>query len=366
MIESIVHALQNQDYKNAARLIKQLQKEQPSHPWLPFHIGRYYEGVDKLEKAENAYRKLLQNTSNPKIISQARQGIKRIQTVYEQRKNQALTEAKNQPGGTELGILILTEIAPEGSKKAAQSFAQIMEMDAYSARLQLPRLGWRLYRTGKMGELAYYVNALDKVGIPCFCQSVEKINQLKVYQVNYFESIEPLITAVCTTKDEVTKKIQFPYSAVSQRVEGLLPLFREAMAMDVRRKFQTTTTKPDYAHFCDLHLPGKQAILRISDRSYQFNQGVKFNSPPQPGSNTIRNHWNQLINLFNQYLPQTKIWSDFSRFAQTALDFPLLLAQIEPQINLSRHKATHWDNAFQLYSSLIFLKELQTKLTTNS
>ena len=366
MIESIVHALQNQDYKNAARLIKQLQKEQPSHPWLPFHIGRYYEGVDKLEKAENAYRKLLQNTSNPKIISQARQGIKRIQTVYEQRKNQALTEAKNQPGGTELGILILTEIAPEESKKAAQSFAQIMEMDAYSARLQLPRLGWRLYRTGKMGELAYYVNALDKVGIPCFCQSVEKINQLKVYQVNYFESIEPLITAVCTTKDEVTKKIQFPYSAVSQRVEGLLPLFREAMAMDVRRKFQTTTTKPDYAHFCDLHLPGKQAILRISDRSYQFNQGVKFNSPPQPGSNTIRNHWNQLINLFKQNFPQTKIWSDFSRFAQTALDFPLLLAQIEPQINLSRHKATHWDNAFQLYSSLIFLRELQKKLTTNS
>ena len=366
MIDLIVHALQNQDYKNAARLIKQLQKEQPSHPWLPFHIGRYYEGVDKLEKAENAYRKLLQNTSNPKIISQARQGIKRIQTVYEQRKNQALTEAKNQPGGTELGILILTEIAPEGSKKAAQSFAQIMEMDAYSARLQLPRLGWRLYRTGKMGELAYYVNALDKVGIPCFCQSVEKINQLKVYQVNYFESIEPLITAVCTTKDEVTKKIQFPYSAVSQRVEGLLPLFREAMAMDVRRKFQTTTTKPDYAHFCDLHLPGKQAILRISDRSYQFNQGVKFNSPPQPGSNTIRNHWNQLINLFKQNFPQTKIWSDFSRFAQTALDFPLLLAQIEPQINLSRHKATHWDNAFQLYSSLIFLRELQKKLTTNS
>ena len=207
-----------------------------------------------------------------------------------------------------------------------------------------------------MGELNYYVNALEKAGIPCFCQPLGKISQLNVYQVNYFESINPVITAVCTTKDEETKKIQFPYSAITQRVEGLLPLFREGMVMDVRRKFQTTTKKPDYAHFCDLHLPSKQAILRISDRSYQFNLGVELDFPQLLAESTMRSQWNQLIKLFNQQLPPTKVWSDFSIFAQTALDFPLLLGQIEPQINLSRQKGTLWDNAFQLYSNLIFLK----------
>jgi hypothetical protein len=63
-----------------------------------------------------------------------------------------------------------------------------------------------------------------------------------------------------------------------------------------------------------------------------------------------------LLDFLNHQLPQTPVWSDFSHFAETALDFREMLGHLPSHINLFRREETPWDPAFQLYSGLVFLK----------
>ena len=57
---------------------------------------------------------------------------------------------------------------PEIKTQVAPEFAQIMQIDPYNARLTIPSLGWRLYRSAGMEELQFYGKQLKNAGIPCF------------------------------------------------------------------------------------------------------------------------------------------------------------------------------------------------------
>lgn len=369
MINQVADAFERKDYRTAGRLLKQLVKQEPDNPMVRLYIGRLYEATGKLDEAEAVYRKLLRDTTNPKIMSQARQGLGRLEAMEKEQRRQAFAQASTDPSSTELGVLILEPIDAELKQKVAQKFARIVQLDAYTARLQLPSRGWRLYRTGPLGELQVFVSLMRQAEIPCFSASLADIEKINIFNVQYLgeESQGSQSTAMCQNAEGQVGSLTFNWSEVTRRVEGLLPLFEEVVDLDARRRLQRKTKTLDYVQFCDLHLPGRDSILRLCDRHYQFQQGMAFsqqrlaqNNGKSPVSSlnqsTTRRNWNTLLAFLNYQIPKIPVLSDFTTFAETAIDFKEMLSHLSSHIDLSRDEETPWDSAFQLYSGLVFVK----------
>lgn len=355
MLEKVASAFEQKDYKTAAKLIKQLLKESPDEPWVKLYVGRLQEVSGKLQDAEKIYRHLLRDVSNNKIVTQARQGLQRLKEIEQQERKLALTQATLDVSDSEPGVLILEPIANEFKTQAAQKFAQIMELDPYSARILLPSRGWRFYRLGAIGELEYYGKQFQQAEIPCFWKTITAIKQIQVFQVNYFqEANQTQTTIVCRNPKNQVGSLCFEWSEVKARVQGMLPIFEEVVDRDVRGKLERKTQTQDYAQFCDLHIPSRKCILRLCDNNYEFPKGIA--AVPQSSQNTVRINWNNLLNWLDKQLPQVNNWSDFIPFAQTVLDQNEMLSQIPSHIHLFRREASNWDSAFQLYSGLTFLK----------
>ncbi|MGL5035901.1 MAG: tetratricopeptide repeat protein, partial [Microcystaceae cyanobacterium] len=231
-----------------------------------------------------------------------------------------------------------------------------MQIDAYSARLQLPSRSWRLYRTGGMGELNFYIQRLRDRAIPCFSVPVQSVLSLRVFPVYYFESVFPSVTLKYRLNKEETADFEFSWSEVSQRVEGLLPIFEECVDVNKNGKVEYKTAILDYAKVCDLHLPERNLILRFCDQIYEFQEGISLLDPnkSREREGTTHEQWQKLLSIFQEKLPQAKVWNEFKPFAETALDFQELLKLINPHIHFIRQEETNWDQAFHLYSSLAF------------
>ncbi|QSJ15892.1 tetratricopeptide repeat protein [Nostoc sp. UHCC 0702] len=353
MIEQVAIAFERKDYYTAAKLLKQLLKESPDNPWVQFYLGRLHEVSQKHQDAEKIYRHLLRSTTNSKIVTQARQGLQRLQDIELEERQRAIAKATAEPNNTEFGVLVLEPLSNELKTIAAPKFAQIMQLDHYTARLVLPSRGWRLYRTGQVGELKFYGTQLQKAEIPCFWTSITAIQQIQVFQVQYFSESDLKATVVCRNETNQLGSLTFEWSEVKARVVGLLPIFEEVVDVDAHHKLQRKTQTQDYVQFYDLHLPDRRCILRLYDNGYKFQQGVEIT--PQASQNTIRINWNNLLTWIDQKLAQVKIWSDFAFFAQTVLDQTEMLGQIKSHIHLLRREKTNWDSAFHLYSGLVFI-----------
>jgi antitoxin component HigA of HigAB toxin-antitoxin module len=366
MFEEIAQAIKDKEYKKAVELIKTLRKSNPENPWLDFYTARLYELKGKFNEAKQSYNYLLKNSINPKLMGQIRQGIERIDQIEKKEKQQKQIEKINSKSKTEaenIGVFILESIPTEEKTIAAQYFGKIMGIDAYSARLQLPSRSWRLYRTGEISDLSYYVDDLQKGGIPCFYCAVEDIKQLSVYQVNYIESVDSEVTAVCQNQEGKEEILTFNWLEITKRVEALVPVFETSFKFGVRWEIYHTKDVLDYARFCDLYLPERKLILRICDHNYDFKQGinlVKYSSSNNEANqeNTMRKNWQNFLQFIQQQLPNIPLWSDFTFFGETALDFKEFLSEIEPNIVLFRQEPSLWDQAFHLYSSLVFLKPI--------
>lgn len=356
MINEVAAAFDRKDYREAARLLKQLVKESPQNPAVQLYIGRLHEVNGKREEAEKVYRHLLRTVTNPKIMGQARQGLKRLEDSEKERRQNAIAQAKADPNNTLMGVLILEPIANEAKTEAAKNFARIMNLDAYKARLLLPSRGWRLYRTGAIGELRFFHQELIKAGIPNFCATLADIQKINVFCVNNFQSVSPQPTVVCQNQQGQSGHLSFKWQEISQIVQAKLPIFEEVVDHDHLKRLHRRVETQDYAQFYDLHLPGRRSILRIYDRAYQFQQGVDFSSAGEIATN--RRNWNRLIDFLGSQLPQAKVWSEFDTFAEATLDLTELLDRIPSHINLMRKAESRWDPAFQLYSGLVFLRYL--------
>ncbi len=354
MIDKVASAFEKKDYRTAANLLKQLLKESPDNHQVQLYVGKLHEVSGKHEKAEKVYRKLLRDSTNNKIITQARQGLQRLEQAKTQLRQQVIAQTKSNPENQETAVLILEPIASELKQEAAQKLASIVGVDAYSARLSLPSRGWRLYRSGALGELKFYGEQLLNSGIPCFWTTLAEVNKIEVFQVHYFKEFATKVTVVCENQDKQLGSLVFEWSEVTAQVQGLLPIFEEVVDLNARGKLQRKTQTQDYFHFCDLHIPVRNCILRIYDNGYKFNKGVAVS--PQTSQNTIRINWNNLLNYLKTKLPQVKTWSDFTPFAETMLDQTEVLHQIESHIHIFRREKSSWDKAFGLYSSLIFVK----------
>ncbi|MEG4344793.1 tetratricopeptide repeat protein [Microcoleus sp. A003_D6] len=381
-INQIAAALDGKDYKQAAQLIKQLQKESPDNPWVQYYIGRYYELTNNLEKAQTTYKQILRDITNPKIVSQARQGIQRIETAQQNLRQQAIETAKNDPSNLEPGLLILEPVSPENKPAAIENISRIFKIDAYTTRMQIQSRGWRLYKTGPIAELRIYGQELLNAGIPVFWETLADIQKIQIFRVQHFQSLSSP-TVVC--KDNLNRlgAIEFNWSEVSQRVEGLLPIFIEVMDYSPNRRteqFRHREITQDYAQICDLHIPSRNCILRICDQSYEFQKGVDFTKtsadiPTSPNpkhktsrvknsqqipQSTTRINWNHLLEIFDRQFDVT-VWSEFTSFAETVLDYTNMLSKIESHIEVERKSETPWDSAFQLYSGLAFLKNQKNR-----
>lgn len=356
MLEQVTTALERKDYHTAAKLLKQLRKESPENPLVQFYIGRFYELTAKHQEAEKIYRQLLRDTTNTKILTQARQGLQRLQEIEQQERQKAISQATADASNTELGVLILEPVSNEHKTQVAKQFAQIMQIDPYSARLMLPSRGWRLYRAGAVGELKYYGEQLRNANIPCFWTTLAEIEKIQVFQVKYFQQLTPKPTVVCRNHANQLGSLSFNWSEVKGRVLGLLPIFEEVVDRNARGKLERKTQTQDYFQFCDLHLPERGCILRLYDNGYEFQQGLEITH--QVSQNTIRINWNNLLNWVDQQLPNIKVWLDFTPFAQTALDQTEMLGHLQSHIHLFRREQTNWDPAFHLYSGLAFVKNV--------
>ncbi|NDJ24772.1 tetratricopeptide repeat protein [Nostoc sp. B(2019)] len=354
MIEQVAIAFERKDYQTVAKLLKQLLAESPENPWVQFYLARLHEVTQKRQDAEKIYRQLLRETTNIKIVTQARQGLRRLQELEQEERQRTISQATAQASNTELGVLVLEPLSNDLKTEASRKFAQIMQLDTYTARLILPSRGWRLYRSGQIGELKFYGEQLQQASIPCFWTTISQVQQIQVFQVKYF--LEPALqaTVVCCNQTNQLGSLTFDWLEVKAQVMGLLPIFEEVVDRDVRGKLERKTQIQDYAQFCDLHLPGRRCILRLYDNGYDFQQGVKI--IPQASQNTIRINWNSLLSWVEQQLPQVKIWSDFTPFAETVLEQIEMLGQIQSHIHLLRREQTNWDPAFHLYSGLVFVK----------
>ncbi|MEZ2231965.1 tetratricopeptide repeat protein [Microcoleus sp.] len=377
-IHQIVTALEDKEYKQAAQLIKQLQTESPENPWVKYYIARYYELTNNPKKAETTYKQILRDITNPKIISQARQGIQRIETAAQDRLQEAIETAKNDPSNLEPALLILEAVTPEDKPAAIQNISRIFQTDTYTTRMQVQSRGWRLYKTGPIAELQIYGEELLNAGIPVFWGTLADIQKIQIFRVQHFQSLSPPVVVCKDTLDRLGA-IEFNWSEISQRVEGLLPMFMEIMDYSPHRRteqFRHKEITQDYAQICDLHIPSRHCILRICDQSYEFQQGIDFtqisadipaSAPKKPKSgsqkprqipqSTTRINWNHLLEILDQQLDVT-VWSEFTPFAETVLDYTHMLSNIESYVEVDRKSETPWDPAFQLYSGLAFLKNL--------
>jgi hypothetical protein len=364
MLDQVAAAFDRQDYQTASRLLKELLKQSPHNPWVQLYVGRLQEVAGKLEAAEHTYRQLLRETTHPKLATQVRQGIKRVEERKQERRRQAIAQATAGSQDREAGFLVLETVGGEARPAVVERFATVMGLDTYAARLLVPSRGWRLYRSGPIGELRVYGQELQQAGVPAFWASLPDLQQIKVFQVQYFQADSSQAIAVCHNEHGQLGSLPFTWSEISQRVEGRLPIFEQVVDVGIRNQLTRKQQTQDYSLFCDLHLPGRQCLLRLQDGVYQFNCGVDLLPYQQPEANwldrnTIRTNWNSLQSWLQEQLPPVPVWSDFTVFGETAADFVLPLSRLKSHIDLFRRTPSFWDPAFHLYSTLLFLRNGQ-------
>ena len=124
MHQLVTAALDAQDYHRAKQLIKQWRQASPKDPWMLLSIGRLQEGTLQWDAAEKTYLAFLKRVNNPKLMGQARAGLKRVQQAREASRQAAMDEAKAVLGSDTPGILVI--MPPQDPQRAAMELAKIL------------------------------------------------------------------------------------------------------------------------------------------------------------------------------------------------------------------------------------------------
>ena len=355
MHQLVTAALDAQDYRRAKQLIKQWRKAAPKDPWMLLSIGRLQEGTLQWDAAEKTYLTFLKRVNNPKLMGQARAGLKRVLQAREAHRQEALDEANAVLGSDEPGLLAL--MPPDNAQQAAMELAKILRIDPYMARLQLPKQGLRLQRTGPIGEMQYYGEALQAVGIPALWSTVEALKTVQVFQVKHFQAVSPQPVVTCQSPTGQMGSIQFDWSEVTQIVRAQLPMFEQITEKGPWGKKQSKEQVLDYVQILDLHIHGRKIILRSCDRTYEFRNSVSL-VPNETNLTSTRIRWNGLLQTINRST-QCPTLEDFTNFGQGALDMISLLPYLPTYLDLNRRKPSDWDTAFQIYTTLRFYQTLE-------
>ncbi len=354
MWQEVSKAIEERNFIQAQQLLEQFDDEDLNGLWKRYYYALIEEEQDNLETAEVQYRKIIADTIYPhsQLIVKIRDGIERILQAKQEQKANTVKQFEAIENSDDLAVLILQPVTLAEKKLLAPQFAKIMEIDNYTATLQIPTRSWRLYKTGNYGYLSYYKSQLDQAKIPCNCERIKEINEIRVYQVKYIKSVLEELVLVCETVAEEEKIITLQWQEIDYRVQGMIPLFESTVHIDAKGKLQKKQSTLDYAHFHDLHLHQQNLILRFNDHFYQFEEGINF----LVETKTASEKWKNLVGFFARKIPDVPLHSDFTLFAEGLVQFPEMLKQVKSHVQLFRREETVWDEAFQLYSGLVFLR----------
>lgn len=362
METNVAAALEVQDYQQATALLKQWQKKEPDSPLLRLHVAKLQEQTNKPNAAKKNYLELLKHSANAKVIRQARAGLQRIEDAQKEAKAKALADAKLAVGGEELAILAIASLpnasqsfaqssaASAQQKAAIDSIAKVFDLDPYTARLKLPNSGFRIHRISSWGEVSYYAQQL---AAPTFCTRISQIKSLQTFQAAYFERLSPNPVLVCKNAEGQLGQIKFDFAEVSQIVSAQLPVFEQVVDLGNWGRTVHKEKVQDYAQVLDLHIPGRQIVLRLCDRLYQYQKGFALTKAAELNS---RIQWNELRSQLTQAINGPH-HSDFARFGKSVLEFIPLLPAISANLDLDRRAPSDWDLAFHLYSSLCYFNQ---------
>lgn len=360
MQDAIAAAIEKKDFRTAAKLLQQWQQQDAKDPKFLLMVGQYQEATERWEQAETTYVKILRQVTNPKLMSQARQGIRRVQATVAQAKEQALQTARAQPDGEAPGLMCLEPVQGEHRQTAAQGLAKVMSIDPYMARLQIPGREWRLYRVGPVGDLQYYSQALTAAQTPAFWVKLADIKGLQIFRVQNFRRVQPQAEVICMNAAAQVGAIAFDWSEVSQVVMGQIPLFESVVDIGAWRQLKRAEKTQDYAELIDLHCHSRRCILRLCDRTYDFRKGNPLpNAAAIPDKGlAMRPQWQALVQYVRDRV-NGPIHDGFTTFGDQATEFIDLLPPLNAQVDIARVKESNWDPAFHLYSGLHFMRHAE-------
>jgi hypothetical protein len=368
-LQRISQLIDRGDVRAAKRALKPIYQRRRQEAPVLYLVARVNEASDRTDLAERIYRDLLKSGDvPPQIITKARQGLQRLAVRDRLRRKERIASAKlTKPD--RLGLLILEATPAEHRRTLAQEIARILDIDPYTACLQLQSHGWRLYRIGDFATLDVYGRDLRRAGVKAFWVDRAEIDTIEVFCVDYLEQVEPQFVVVCRDSSGQVGRLEFSHAEVARQVRGSVPFFIDAVSYDISKQDKDKVKrKPeirDFVQLLDLHLPDRRCILRFCDRSYRFDHGAIFTAEQlereQKGltasTATTRINWNGMLAAIDRLCPTAKIWREFTPFAETAIDYYNLMSGIISYVEISRSQPSNWDSAFQLYSTLVWLRE---------
>jgi hypothetical protein len=370
-LQHITQLLDRGDVRAARRALKPIYQRRRHEAPVLYLVARVNEASDRDDLAERIYRDLLKSgDAPPSLMTKARQGLERLAVRDRLRRNERIASAKlTKPD--RLGLLILEATPAERRRDLAQHIARILDIDLYTARIQLQTHGWRLYRIGDFATLDVYGRDLRGAGVQTFWVDRADIDTIEVFCVDYLEQVEPNFVAVCRDSAGQVGRLEFARSDVARQVRGGVPFFVDAVSYDISKQDKDKVKRKleirDFVQIIDLHLPDRNCILRFCDRSYRFDQGAIFTveqlEQEQKGlktsSATTRINWNGMLTAIDRLCPTATLWREFTPFAETAIDYYSLMSGIISHVEIARSQPSNWDSAFQLYSTLVWLREAE-------
>ena len=350
MEAQVVAALEVRDYKQVTQLLKQWQTSDPQNPLLRLYAARLQEQTNRLDAAEKNYLKLLKQTPGRKVMNQARAGLQRVQKSKAAQKAEALEQSRTVEGGSEPAVLAIAAPSDPNRQQTIEGLSQVLNLDAYTARLKVPKAGFRLHRFGPWGEISYYRKALQQANVPTLGAKIGDIKSLQTFQICYFEALLPQPTVICKNVEGQLGKIAFDWSEISQQVVGQLPIFEQVVDLGPWGKTKHKEQIQDYAQVRDFHLLGRQIVLRLCDRLYKYQEGTPLSAQLEINSRIL---WNQLLAKVDAATKNPQ-HNEFTRFGEGALEFIRILPSISPNLDIDRRAPSDWDIAFHLYSGLCY------------
>ncbi|MEO0408942.1 MAG: tetratricopeptide repeat protein [Cyanobacteria bacterium P01_A01_bin.135] len=357
MIEQLAAAMQQRDYDQARRLLPPLLKQQPQNPWVQLYTGQLQEVGQQSTAARKTYQKLLQTTTNPRVIRQARLGLARLSApgvpAAPPTPDAAPAPPAPPPATVSEAILLLLPPDEVDRDRAIAAFATLMGLDRYTARTQLPKRGWRLQSTGSIASLEALAAQLGAAGIEAQVLTLEAIQAINVFRVSAVQQMSPPVV-LCENDAGQQGTLAFTWPEVARWVAGRLPIFEEVVDRDARKRLMRKQQTQDYAYFLDIHLPRRRAILRLCDQTYQFEPAAS--SQTAKGKASLVTRQQQWQRLTQQLLSQhdAPLWSEFVPFGESAHEAVAMLPPFPSHIDLLRKHETPWDRAFHIYSSAAF------------
>ncbi|MGB3614195.1 MAG: tetratricopeptide repeat protein, partial [Elainellaceae cyanobacterium] len=250
MIDQVATAIKQRNYAQAHHLLQPLLKEQPHNPWVQLYAGQLHELSNRPDSARAVYHQLLQMTPNRQVLGQARRGLERLAAAAlpaQRPVNQgnSIGTPAAQPITTAAEAILVLQPAPDRDR-AVEAFSQLMAIDRYTAKTQLPRRGWRFHSVGELDALRCCAQQLQQAGIPARVLPLQTMQHIHVFRVKTFQQLQPP-SVLCESATGQLGRLAFAWQDVAQCVDGRLPIFEDVVDVDSRKRLMRKEKTQDYA-----------------------------------------------------------------------------------------------------------------------